>query len=445
MNMRSDNAENIQNIEKKLARCEECAWINPKKLPFDRVDGLSQLVVSDADIADAETRLSRFAPFIKKRFPETEATDGIIESPLREIAKMKSALEDDCAARLSGRLLLKMDSHLAVSGSVKARGGIYEVLKHAEDIAVEAGLLSYDDDYGKLTDMKDFFSDYTVQVGSTGNLGMSIGIMSAALGFKVRVHMSADAKEWKKALLRARGVEVIEYADDYSRAVAEGRRLSDSDPKSYFVDDERSKDLFLGYATAANRLKKQLKDMNIAVDENNPLFVYLPAGVGGAPGGIAYGLKRIYGDLVHCFFVEPTLYPSVLLGISTGKFEKASVRDIGLNGLSAADGLACPSPSGLVTRLMTNHLSGEITVRDERLFDYMRMLYSLEDIVVEPSGCAAFAGVCGFMKYSEMHDYCQNNDLDGEKLRSATHIAWATGGSMIPDEEKNAYLLQYKR
>lgn len=72
----------------KISRQEEVFWLNDKYLPFDMIDGLCQLVVSDKDIQDTEARLGRFAPFIKACFPETEATDGIIESPLQEIPAM---------------------------------------------------------------------------------------------------------------------------------------------------------------------------------------------------------------------------------------------------------------------------------------------------------------------------------------------------------------------
>ncbi len=419
-----------------LMAAKETYWNNPDLRPFAEVAGTQEM--GTADIADAAARLDRFAPFIKKAFPETEAENGLIESPLREIAATREGLKT-LGAVPEGRLFLKMDSHLAVAGSVKARGGIYEVLKHTEDIAMAEGILAESDDYAKLADYRDLFSGYTVQVGSTGNLGLSIGITSAAVGYRVVVHMSNDAKQWKKDLLRSKGVEVKEYAGDYGKAVAEGRALSDADPRSYFVDDEHSTALFLGYSVAGERLSRQLAEQGVTVDEEHPLFVYLPCGVGGAPGGIAFGLKQQFGDNVHCFFVEPVQCPCMIAGLATGEGEEICVQDLGLSGITEADGLAVGRPSGMVTRMMQPLLSGCFTVDDARLFDSLRVLHENDGVFIEPSSCAALAAYQDLARFEGAKEYIRSHGL-AEKMAKATHIAWATGGRLVPEEIRTEYL-----
>lgn len=427
----------IQKLEKK----EEMVWINPKKIDYKTYE--ENLPVSDEELLQAEKRLERFAPFLQKVFPETAPTKGIIESPLEEIFQMQKTLEEKYKVKIPGTLYLKMDSHLPVAGSIKARGGVYEVLKHAEDLAMEAGLLKIEDNYAILAEdrFKKFFSKYKIQVGSTGNLGLSIGITSAALGFQVIVHMSADAKRWKKDMLRSKGVQVIEYDSDYGKAVEEGRKNSNLDPMSYFVDDEKSMDLFLGYTVAAKRLKKQLDEKEIIIDERHPLIVYIPCGVGGAPGGVAYGLKRIFKENVHIFFVEPTLAPCMLLGMESGLHEKISVNDIGIYGMTHADGLAVARPSGLIGRLMEPILSGIFTVQDYKLYDYLRCLDETENKRIEPSSCAAFEGVVSLFNYEESKKYV--DDFLGDTVKNAYHICWATGGSMVPEEDMKEFLKTY--
>ncbi len=419
----------------KAAGLEETFWINEKKIPHGE-NAITQ--VNPSQIADASRRLKRFAPYLKTVFPELKATGGIIESELREIPGMKELLNNEWGADIRGRLFLKMDSHLPVSGSVKARGGIYEVLKHAEALALESGKLKETDDYSILAsqEFRDFFGQYKVQVGSTGNLGMSIGIMSARLGFHVIVHMSADAKQWKKDLLRSRGVEVIEYADDYCAAVEQGRKNSDQDPMSYFVDDENSQHLFMGYSVAGERLKKQLEDQNIPVDGEHPLFVYIPCGIGGAPGGVTYGLKQAFGDAVHCFFTEPTHACCMLMGMATGLHDGVSVKDFDIDGRTEADGLAVGRPSAFVGRVVEPVLSGIATIEDEKLYDLMRGLLKAEDIFIEPSACASFGAL---IRPEDLNAYIQREGIE-DKMGQAVHIAWATGGCMVPEETRKAYL-----
>ncbi|HCT6779576.1 TPA: D-serine ammonia-lyase [Proteus mirabilis] len=422
-----------------LVDLKEVVWFNPNVASTDQ--GLPYVGLTQNDVMDAQARLQRFAPYLMKAFPETASTEGIIESAVVDIPQMKGALEKRYNTLIEGQLRLKKDSHLPISGSIKARGGIYEVLTHAEKLAIEAGLLTTEDNYEKLfsDEFRKFFSQYSIAVGSTGNLGMSIGIMSAKLGFSVSVHMSADARQWKKDKLRAHGVNVVEYEQDYSIAVEQGRKEAEKNPRCFFIDDENSKTLFLGYAVAGLRLKHQFETLNIPVDSEHPLFVYLPCGVGGGPGGVAFGLKLAFGDAVHCLFAEPTHSPCMLLGVYTQLHDGISVQEVGIDNITAADGLAVGRASGFVGRAMERLIDGYYTIDDQELYNLLSLLNKEEGIQLEPS---ALAGMTGAIHVSQAKDYLQGLSLDSQKMHNATHLVWATGGGMVPTDEMQKYLAQ---
>ena len=369
-----------------LIALKEITWLNPNTTTL--AEGLPYVGLTKADVDDAHARLKRFAPYLAKAFPETAATGGIIESELVAIPAMQKRLEKESGKAIPGTLLLKKDSHLPISGSIKARGGIYEVLAHAEKLALEAGLLSVEDDYSIMLEprFKAFFSQYSIAVGSTGNLGVSIGIMSARIGFKVTVHMSADAREWKKAKLRSHGAIVVEYEQDYGVAVEQGRKAAESDPNCFFIDDEN-----------------------------------------GGPGGVAFGLKLAFGDNVHCFFAEPTHSPCMLLGVYTGLHDEIAVQDLGIDNVTAADGLAVGRASGFVGRAMERLLDGFYTLADQSMYDLLGWLAQEEGICLEPSALAGMAGPVRITANA-----------------NTTHLVWATGGGMVPEDEMAKYLAKGK-
>lgn len=406
----------------KLKSDEEFLWINP-----NFYKGAIYGEVSSKEINEANNLLLKFAPFLKSAFKELESTDGIIESPLMNLNKFGIK-----------NLYLKEDNLLPIAGSVKARGGIFEILKYAETLAENANLIDVEKDYSQFDSdvFRKFFSEYKIQVGSTGNLGISIGLISAKLGFNAIVHMSKDAKDWKKKLLRENGVNVTQYDSNYSEAVKNGRMLSDEDEKSYFVDDEKSINLFLGYSTAALRLKEQLIEKHISVDDEHPLFVYIPCGVGGAPSGILHGLKTVFGENVYVFFVEPVRSASVLLGMSTGLNSKISVHDIGMDGKTEADGLAVGRASELCCESSKNTLAGIFTINENLIFELMKELYKKESVFVEPSAASSMI-FTKFLDDDEFIKFINKEEISPENI---THIAWSTGGMLVPESEREKLL-----
>ncbi|KAB1074420.1 D-serine ammonia-lyase [Methylobacterium planeticum] len=400
-------------------------WLNPRRVAAD--DILPTLTLTRADVEAAEARWRRFDPLLAHLFDALGT--GRIDSPFRALA---APMARRVAGGQGGAVWVKADHELPVTGCIKARGGVYEVLVYAEALALAQGLLRPGETYARLADpdARRLFGAHTVAVGSTGNLGFSVGVMARALGFRVEVHMSHDAKAWKKQRLREIGAEVVEHAGDYGSAVAAARAAFADRADAHFVDDEDSLDLFLGYATAAFDLRRQLAAAGVAVDRDHPLYVYLPCGVGSAPGGVSFGLTLLFGDAVRCIFVEPVAAPCMLVQLAAGLERPVSVYEVGLDNRTEADGLAVASASMRVARTVGPLIEAVVTVSDADLSAWLRELWTGAGLRLEPSAAAGFAAVRPFLAALPAPP-------GGDR---ATHVVWTTGGALLPEAEFQAAL-----
>lgn len=389
------------------------------------------------DVQAAADRFVRFKPVLRQLFPELASSDGVIESPLLRTPALQQSLR---MGRDLGRLFIKADSSLPVAGSIKARGGIHEVLEYAEDLAEIHGLTPGGnvDGLGN-AEARALFGRHHIAAGSTGNLGLSIGVIASALGFQATIHMSSDAKQWKKERLRNRNVSVVEHDGDYAAAVAAGRREAAADPRCHFVDDEGSLSLFLGYSAAALHLRAQLLSQGISPSAESPLFVYLPCGVGGAPAGICFGLSLIFGPHVHCFFAEPTASPCFMVAIQDRAGNHPSVYDVGLDNRTEADGLAVPQASERAVGVMRTSLAGIFSVEDTSLFSHLYKAAVSESLRIEPSAAAGFDGPTWLTQSEAGIAYLERHQIR-HRLPQANHILWTTGGLFVPEIEYQRFL-----
>ncbi|CAN7546239.1 D-serine ammonia-lyase [Phenylobacterium sp. LjRoot225] len=399
---------NEEGVLSRLRRGEGAVWINDRRTPSSRP-------TPPIDVAGAEGRWRRFAPVLAALFPEA-GWDGQVRSPLVDFP--------------GEALLVKCDHALPMTGSIKARGGVHEVLFVAEGLGLEAGLIERGGgDYGVLASdaARGLFARSRIMVASTGNLGFSVGLVARALGFQVEVHMSADAKRWKKERLRALGAKVIEHDADYSHAVASARGVAGA-TGAYFVDDEYSPALLAGYATAARELADQLSERGVSISLRRPLHVYIPCGVGGAPGGVTYGLKAIFGEAVRCFWAQPAASACMIAALAAGDGRAVSVQEIGLSGRTAADGMAVPRASDLVLDLAGHMVEAIVALHDAEMQAWVRRAWRVAGLRLELSGAAGLAAVDRVRR-----------DL-GLQSADAVNVAWTTGGALLPDSEFQALL-----
>lgn len=108
----------------------------------------------------------------------------------------------------------------------------------------------------------------------------------------------------------------------------------------------------------------------------------------------------------------------MLLGVYTGLHDQIAVQDLGIDNLTAADGLAVGRASGFVGRAMERLLDGFYTLDDQTMYDMLGWLATAENIRLEPS---ALAGMAGPQRVCASKAYHQLQGLSEQQLQQATH------------------------
>jgi D-serine dehydratase len=120
-------SEHDPSLRQRLGQSEPLLWLNPTLAPA--AEALAGQALTWDEIRSASAAFERWRPVLRRLFPEL--TEAGIESALEPLPDASAVLRH--APR--GGVWLKRDDALPVVGSIKARGGCFEVLRFAEDLA----------------------------------------------------------------------------------------------------------------------------------------------------------------------------------------------------------------------------------------------------------------------------------------------------------------------
>jgi len=139
--------------------------------------------------------------------------DLIGNTPLAELRHITAHLPENI------RILAKLE-RFNPGGSVKDRPALR---------MIQEGLKS-----GALT------NDKTILDSTSGNTGIALAMIGAALGYKVRLVLPGNVSDERKRICRAYGAELLfsDPLEGSDGSIVEARRIYESDPDRYFKPDQ---------------------------------------------------------------------------------------------------------------------------------------------------------------------------------------------------------------
>jgi threonine dehydratase len=212
---------------------------------------------------------------------------------------------------------------------------------------------------------------------SSGNHAQAIALAARILGMPSVIVMPTDAPAAKLAATRGYGAEVVLYdrfAEDreaLTRRLAEERGMTLIPPYDH-------PDVIAGQGTAVKEL----------IEDAGPLDVlYVCLGGGGLTSGSALSARAL-APACKIYGVEPEAGNDGQQSLRAGRIVHIETPK------TIADGAQTQHLGEYTFGIIRRDVNDIVTVSDAQLVEGMRFFAERMKMVVEPTGCLAFAGAC---------------------------------------------------
>jgi threo-3-hydroxy-L-aspartate ammonia-lyase len=255
-------------------------------------------------------------------------------------------------AEVGARLFFKCENFQRM-GAFKFRGA-FNALSRLDPDQARAGVVAY----------------------SSGNHAQAVALAARILDIPATIVMPYDAPEAKVAATLGYGASVVRY-DRYAEDREEiGRRLA-ADGGLALVPPYDHADVMAGQGTATLELLEE-------VGELDALFVCL--GGGGLLSGAALAARAL-SPSCRIVGVEPEAGDDGLRSLRSGSIVHIDTP------VTIADGAQTQHLGVLPFEIIRREVDDIVTASDAELVAAMRVFASTMKIIVEPTGCLAFAAV----------------------------------------------------
>jgi threonine dehydratase len=252
--------------------------------------------------------------------------------------------------RLGAEVWVKHENHTPV-GAFKIRGGLVYFAHYAQSEVLKNGVIS----------------------ATRGNHGQSLGFAARRHGVPATVVVPYGNSVEKNDAMRALGVELIEYGDDFQSAREQAARIAQE--RGLHIMPSFHSLLVAGVATYSHELLRVVRDIDVA---------YVPIGLGSGICGMvavrdALGLKTKIAGVVSA---HARAYAESFASRSAVESEVST---------KLADGMACRVPESAALEVIWRGVDRIVTVTDEEIATAMRMLFECTHNICEGAGAAATA------------------------------------------------------